>query len=198
MSRPVRVTALCLLVPVLALSSCSGDAGAGGTPTPSGPDATEWADSVCTSVGALIADLEAIGSGLSVELGTGDALEQIKTQLATDIAGVGESVDAVVAAIGEAPDVEGAEDLQDDLQQGSAAVASATEDAKDAARVAAGATTLTEFLSAAGTAMTATSSALSAAQSYAASVATAASAAGETVQAAFAGEESCTALADRS
>jgi hypothetical protein len=198
MSQRVRATAVWLLASGLALSACSGDQPeAGADPTPSGPGVEEWADSVCTSLGDLITDIDAIGDGLSVELGTGDALDQVKEQLRTDVETAGTSLDTLVAAIGDAPQTEGARELHDTLEAERADVTSATQDAQSAAQVALGATTVVDYLGAAGAALTATSAALSEAKSYGVAVISSASAVGETVGDAFAGEESCDALPDR-
>jgi hypothetical protein len=198
MSQRVRATALWLLASGLALSACSGDqpeAGAGSTP--SGPGVEEWADSVCTALGDLITDIDAIGDGLAVELGTGDALDQVKAQLRTDVDTAGTSLDTLVAAIGDVPEAEGADELHDVLEAERGDMASATVDAQEAARVAMATATVVDYLGAAGAALTATSVALSEARSYADAVTSSASAAGDTVSDAFAGEESCDALPDR-
>ena len=198
MSQRVRATALWLLASGLALSACSGGQPEGGAEsTPSGPGVEEWADSVCTSLGDLITDIDAIGEGLTVELGTGDALDQVKAQLRTDVDTAGASLDTLVAAIGDAPETDGADELQDVLEAERSDMASATLDAREAAQVVLATTTVVDYLGAAGAALTATSVALAEARSYAADVTSSASAAGETVSDAFAGEESCDALPDR-
>jgi len=198
MSQRVRATALWLLASGLALSACSGGQPEGGAEsTPSGPGVEEWADSVCTSLGDLITDIDAIGEGLTVELGTGDALDQVKAQLRTDVDTAGASLDTLVAAIGDAPETDGADELQDVLEAERSDMASATLDAREAAQVVLATTAVVDYLGAAGAALTATSVALAEARSYAADVTSSASAAGETVSDAFAGEESCDALPDR-
>jgi ElaB/YqjD/DUF883 family membrane-anchored ribosome-binding protein len=193
MRTPSRAAALSLLVLGLPLlGSCSAAEPEAATPT--GPDASEWADGVCTSLEDLITDIRAIGAGLNVELGNGDALEQVTTQLRSDVEAVGTSLDAVLSAVGDAPGTDDAEDLRDALLVGSGDVTSAMEDARDAAEEAADATSVAEFLASAGAALTATSSALSAAESYAESVGSAAAAADDTLREAFADAESCAAL----
>jgi Sec-independent protein translocase protein TatA len=184
-----------LVVPLVTLGGCSSDEpDSGSTPTPTGISAAQWAESVCASVGELKTAVGSVTDELSVELGSGDAAEQVKTQLRADAAEVGTSADDVVSAIGEAPDSEEAQDLRDTLQDAAGEVTSATQDAKGAAEAAADATTGAEFLAAAGTALTEASTALSVTQAFATTVKSAASDAGDTLRSAFADADSCASL----
>jgi len=181
----------------LALSACSSDEPeAAATPTPTGFSAAEWADAVCTSYGDLVTDLGSVTDGLSVELSTGDALDQVTTQLRANVADVGMSMNDLVSAIAEAPDTEEAQALRDTLQSGVTEVTSATQQVNDAARRAADASTAMEFVAAAGTTLTATSTAVSAARAFGTDASSAASGAGDALRSAFADTESCRALSD--
>ena len=196
-----------ILVPLLALVACSSDDAEPDaepaptttptptpTPTPTGPSAAAWADNVCTSLTDLTTDISAIAEGLSVELGSGDALDQLKTQLTDNVATAGTSLDDLLAAISDAPGTEGAQDLKTSLQSSADDVSAATQAARDAAQEAAAAQNVAGFIGAAGNALTATSEAMTAAKEYATTLTTAASNAGGTLRSAFADAESCTAL----
>ena len=194
-----------ILVPLLALVACSSDDAEPDaepaptttptpTPTPTGLSAAAWADNVCTSLTDLTTDISAIAEGLSVELGSGDALDQLKTQLTDNVATAGTSLDDLLAAISDAPGTEGAQDLKTSLQSSADDVSAATQAARDAAQEAAAAQNVAGFIGAAGNALTATSEAMTAAKEYATTVTTAASNAGGTLRSAFADAESCTAL----
>lgn len=198
MRQSVAVTVLpFMLVSALALSACSSsEPEAPATPTPTGFSAAAWADAVCTSYSDLVTDLGSVTDGLSVDLGTGDALDQVTTQLRANVADVGTSMSDLVSAIGEAPDTEEAQALRDTLQSGVAEVTSATQQATDAARRAGGASTALEFAAAAGTTLTATSAAVLAVQAFGADASSAASGAGGALRSAFADTESCAALTD--
>ena len=194
-----------ILVPLLALVACSSDDAEPDaepaptttptpTPTPTGLSAAAWADNVCTSLTDLTTDISAIAEGLSVELGSGDALDQLKTQLTDNVATAGTSLDDLLAAISDAPGTEGAQDLKTSLQSSADDVSAATQAARDAAQEAAAAQNVAGFIGAAGNALTATSEAMTAAKEYATTLTTAASNAGGTLRSAFADAESCTAL----
>jgi len=190
-----------VVVALLALAACSSDEpGAGPTPTPSptptptGLSAAAWADNVCTALGDLTTDIGAVADGLSVELGSGDALDQLKTQLSDNIATAGASLDDLRSAIGDAPDTEEAEAFQASLQTSADEVGTATQEARDAAQEAADAENVAGFLGSAGAALTATSAAMTAAKDYATTLLTTASNSGATLKSAFADTESCTAL----
>lgn len=195
--RTRRAVLPLLLVPALALGACSSpepEATPTPTPTPTGLTAAAWADAVCSSLGDLETDITAITEGLSVELGSGDALDQLTTQLRANVATAGDSLDELTAAIGDAPETEESQDLRDTLRLGADDVTTATQDARDAASSAADATTVAEFLGSAGAALTATSSALTAARQFGTTVKTSAADAGDTLRTAFDESDSCAAL----
>lgn len=200
MRLSVRSSAPSLVVAaVLVLAGCSsgssGDQPApSATPTPTGLTAAAWADGVCVALGTLTTDLRSVADGLSVQLGSGDALKQLETQLGTNVATAGASLDDLKAAIAQAPDTTEATTLKNNLESSASDVSTATQAARDAAQKAADASSVAGFLGSAGTALTATSAALASAKQYAAIVLTAASNAGGTLQSAFAGNASCTAL----
>jgi hypothetical protein len=194
-----------VLVAVLALAGCSSDEPTAEpaptptpTPTPTGLSATAWADSVCTSLGDLTTDISTVADGLSVQLGSGDALDQLTKQLSDNVAAAGTSLDDLLSAIGDAPDTDEATALKDSLQTSAGDVSSATQAAQDAAQQAADAASVSGFLGSAGAALTATSAALAAAKEFATTLLSAASGVGGTIGSAFADAESCTALDQRS
>lgn len=188
-----------LVAPLVALGGCSSDEpDEASTPTPTGISAAEWADSVCASVGELKIAVDAVADGLSVELGSGDAAEQVKTQLRDDAADVGTSADDLLSVIAQPPDTEEAQELRDTLQDAAGEVTSATQEVKATAQATADATTSAEFLAAAGTALTAASTALTATDAFGTTVASAASDAGDTLKSAFADADSCASLTSTS
>lgn len=205
MRLSARSAALSLiLVPLLALTACSSDDEPEAapptptpTPTPTGLSASAWADNVCTSLGDLTTNIGAISQGLSVELGSGDALDQLKTQLKDNVATAGTSLDDLLAAISDAPTTEEAQDLKTSLESSADDVATATQDARDAAQEAADAENVAGFIGAAGAALTATSEAMNAAKAYATTITSAASNAGGTLRSAFADADSCVALNEK-
>jgi hypothetical protein len=202
MRLSVRTSALTLVVvPLLVLVGCSsGEPDAEPaptptpTPTPTGLSAAAWADNVCGALSDLTTDISSVAEGLSVQLGGGDALDQLKSQLIANIATAGASLEDLKTAIGDAPDTEEAKALKESLQSSSAEVAASTQDARDAAQKAADAANAAAFLGSAGAALTATSDALAAAKEYATTLLTAASSSRGTVKSAFADAESCAAL----
>lgn len=184
-----------VVVSALALSACSSDEPeAPATPTPAGFSAAKWANAVCTSYDDLVTGLGSVTGDLTVELGTGDALDQVTTQLRANVADVATSMNDLVSAIADAPDTEEAQALRDTLQSGVAEVTSTTQQATDAARRAGDASTALEFAAAAGTTLTATSAAVLAVQSFGADASSAASDAGGALRSAFADTEKCRAL----
>jgi len=207
--RPsVRTSALILVAaPLLAVVGCSSgepDAKpaptttATPTPTPTGLSAAAWADNVCGALGDLTTDIRSVADGLSVQLGGGDALKQLETQLTANVAKAGASLDDLKTAIGDAPDTDEAKALKESLQTSAGDVTSATQDARDAAQKAADAANATEFLGSAGAALSATSVALTAAKEYATTLQSAASSSRGAVKSAFARAQSCAALNEKS
>jgi len=203
MRSSVRSSGLGLLVVLLAVAGCSSGEPevdpaptptATPTPTPTGLSATAWADNVCGALGDLTTDIQSVAEGLSVQLGGGDALDQLKSQLQANVATAGESLDELKSAIGDAPETEEATALKESLESSWDEVTTATTDARAAAQTAADAENATQFLGSAGAALTATSTALEAAKEYATTLVSAASGSGGTVRSAFADAESCAAL----
>ncbi|WP_426595543.1 hypothetical protein ACPPVS_08140 [Cellulomonas sp. McL0617] len=192
------------VVPLLALAGCSSSGEPAATPTPTptptptGLSAAAWADDVCTALGDLTTNIGAIGDGLSVQLGSGDALDQLTKQLGANVATAGASLDDLTSAIGDAPDTDEATALKESLQASAGDVTSATRDARAAAQQAADATNVAGFLGSAGTALTATSTALTAAKEYATTLLSAAAGSGGALKSAFADADSCTALSKES
>ena len=185
-----------LLVTALALGACSSSepepaATPTPTPTPTGVTVAQWADTVCVSLGELSTAVSSVTQGLSLELGSGDAGEQLKEQLREKAETVGTTADDLVSAIRTAPDTEEAKELSVTLQDAAEDVRSATQDTKDAAQAAADATTRAEFLDAAGTTLVAASAALAATETFATTVESAASVTGDTLSSAFADVDSC-------
>ena len=177
--RRRSATMLAVVLPALALGACSDS-----------PTNAEWADSVCTSLDAVKSDIAAIGDGLTLDLSEG-ALDQVKDQLAEDVTAVRESLEALLDSIEAAPANPGAQDLETALEGPSNDFEAAVQSLTDAATDAADATSLTEFLAAAGTAVSAVASASAAATAYATTVQTAASQAVDDVKAAFAEAPAC-------
>ncbi|WP_028047782.1 hypothetical protein [Cellulomonas sp. URHE0023] len=164
------------------------------TPTPTGLSASAWADNVCGALGDLTTDIRSVADGLSVQLGGGDALDQLKSQLTTNAAKAGQSLEDLKTAVGDAPDTEEATALKESLQSSWSDMTSSTQDARQAAQDAADSANAAEFLGSAGTALSETSAALAAAEAYATTLLAAASGARGSVRSAFADAESCAAL----
>lgn len=194
------VTAAALAFPMLTLGACA-DTGepasssspvVSATPSSTGTTGVAWAGSVCTSLTAVKADIASIGDGLRIELdATDSALDQVKSQLATDVASVRDSLDEFKAALASAPVEPGADDLSATLESQSGDVEAAVRDAADAANEAANATSGTAFLAAAGTALTSLSDASAATQTYTATMKDAVAQATADLRSAFAEAPAC-------
>ncbi len=114
MTTGIRLLVIAALasVAIAGCSSSSEDTTAGGaasaSSTASAPasaaagSSTEWADGICSSASQLRTSLDALGSSLKVDLGSGDALAQLKDQvgaqmqvIAADLAQLSDAVTAV-------------------------------------------------------------------------------------------------------
>jgi hypothetical protein len=108
---PARAWLVGAVLAALLVAGCGGDADesdAAATPTATtgavsptptgGSDATAWADGVCQATTDLETSLDALGSGLQVEVGSGGATDQLREQLRTQV----ETVRGDTEALGDA------------------------------------------------------------------------------------------------
>jgi hypothetical protein len=195
-----------LLALALVLSACGGgsDTGAQTTPTPtaqstataSASDPVAWADGVCTATDDLQASLDAIGSSLQVNItGNGDAITQVRDQLAQQVKGVQDDASALASAVADVPTGSDPQltAARDDLEQSRTALQTSLQTLATSIQdltQASGAAELTSGLAAVTAAYVA---AKADAGAFATSLQAVASAGGDTVQSAFADAPSCAA-----
>jgi hypothetical protein len=163
--------------------------------TESVSDAVAWADGVCEAADALRTSIDDVGSSLEVDItGEGDALEQVRDQLADQVQVVGQDATDLASALADVPAAAEDEDLvaaRDDLQQSRDDLQAAVDELSTAVEVvadAAGAGELAGSLAQATTAFVATQTALTA---FADDVQAVSEAGGDAARAAFEQAPSC-------
>jgi predicted nucleic acid-binding Zn-ribbon protein len=85
---------------VLGLAACSSDDGAS---TPEASAGASWAGGVCSAMTDLETSLKALGQGLDVSVGSGDDVEQLKTQVGEQVDAVKADLDALASAASDVP-----------------------------------------------------------------------------------------------
>ena len=177
---------------VLALAACGSDDGGD---SPEATAGASWAGDVCSAMTDLDASLKGLGQGLDVNVGSGDAVDQLKTQVGEQADKVEGDLQALASAVSDVPtdvgdDISGeAADLEaqgDDLKASVADVESAVAAVADADSASAFATALTA-------ATTAVQAALDDVADYTSSLSTAATSGADSVQAAFNDAPECAA-----
>jgi hypothetical protein len=162
-SRATTSYAVAALLALSALTAC-GSSGTGTgttTPTPT-PSTVAWAQGVCTSATDLKTSVEALGTSLSVDIGSGTSvLDQLKDQLGpqvdavkTDVADLSSAIGAVPA--GSDPSVQAAADqlaaARAALESSAAGIQTAAAGFQSASGLADRLTALKDVVSAAGAA----------------------------------------------
>ena len=104
-TRATASYAVAALLALSALTAC-GSSGSGSdtaTPTPT-PSGVAWAQDVCSSATELKGSVEALGTSLSVDVGSGTSvLDQLKEQLGPQVDAVKADVGDLSTAIGAVP-----------------------------------------------------------------------------------------------
>ncbi len=85
---------------VLGLAACSSDDEAS---TPEASAGASWAGGVCSAMTDLESSLKDLGQGLDVSVGSGDAVEQFKTQAGEQADAVKADLDALASAASDVP-----------------------------------------------------------------------------------------------
>jgi hypothetical protein len=97
-NRCVLSTAVVALV--LGMAACSSDDGTG---TPEASAGAAWAGGVCSAMTDLEASLKDLGQGLDVTMGSGDAVDQFKSQVSEQVDTVKADLDALATAASDVP-----------------------------------------------------------------------------------------------
>jgi prephenate dehydratase len=195
-------TATVAVLTLLAAGCGGADSGADATSaaeptaaTESASDAVAWAGGVCEAADALRTSIDDVGSSLEVDItGEGDALEQVRDQLAEQVQVVGQDVTELTSALAAVPTTAEDEDVvaaRDDLQQSRDDLQAAVDELSASVEVvqdAAGAGELAGALAQATTAFVATRAALTA---FADDVQAVSQAGGDAARAAFEQAPSC-------
>lgn len=175
------------LIIVLALAACSSDDADSAGDAPETSAGAVWAGGVCSAMTDLEASLQDLGQGLEVNVGSGDAVDQLKTQVGEQVDAVEGDLEALASAVSDVPDDADADvtDAAADLDARRADLKTSLEDVQSAAAAVADA----DSASALATAISATTTAVKAASdaytAYVSSLETAATTGADSVQAAF-------------
>ena len=192
-SRCVMSTAAVALV--FGLAACSSDDGAG---TPEASAGASWAGGVCSAMTDLEASLNDLGQGLDVTLGSGDAIDQFKSQVSEQVDTVKADLDALGNAASDVP-ADASSDITaeaSDLQSQRDDLEAAVSDAETAVSAVTDADSAPALATSVASATSAVKAAADEFSSYVSSLESAASTGADSVQAAFDEAPECAAYTE--
>jgi hypothetical protein len=183
------------VVIVLALAACSSDDADSPGDAPEASAGAVWAGDVCSAMTDLEASLQDLGQGLDVSLGSGDAVDQLKTQVGEQADAVEGDLEALASAVSDVPDDADADvtDAAADLDAQRADLKTSVEAVESAAAAVADADSAPALATAISAATTAVKTASDDFTAYVSSLETAATTGADSVQAAFDDAPECAA-----
>lgn len=169
---------------VFGLAACSSDET---TSTPEASAGATWAGGVCSAMTDLEMSLKDLGQGLDVSLGSGDAVEQLKSQVGEQVDVVQSDLDALADSASDVPD-----DASSDVTAASAELdtqrndlEASVGDVESAASAVTDASSASDLATSVASATSAVSAAADDLSAYVAGLKSAASTGADSVQAAF-------------